>query len=223
MRRLLPPPVETVDDIEAVYSDPRRRPLDGRPWVLANMICSADGATAREGRSGGLGSPADRAVFAALRRLADTVLVGASTVRQEGYGPPKKPGQRIAVVTKSGDVDWSAALFTSGAGLAVLPHAAAAVPVDTIRAGEEEVDFVAALAALGERGAKVVLAEGGPVVIGQLAAASVLDELCLTISPLLLSGNAARVAHGPAADDALELVDVLEEDGFLFLRYLRRP
>jgi len=147
MRRLLP---DVADDIDAAdaYADPDRGRRDGRPWVLVNMITSLDGAVAVDQRSGGLGGPDDQRVFATLRQLADTVLVGAGTARAERYGPPQKPGQRIAVVTRSADLDWSTPLFTSCAGLIVTTTTAPDVPVDSIRAGTDEVDLLAVLAQL---------------------------------------------------------------------------
>jgi riboflavin biosynthesis pyrimidine reductase len=183
------------------------------------MICSADGATTRDGKSGGLGDDADREVFAGLRRMADVILVGAATVRTERYGPPKKGGQTVAVVSRSGHLDFGSMLFSSGAGLAIIPEDGPDLPVPTLRAGIGGVDLTKALGLLGERGAKVVLTEGGPTIIGQLASLGCIDELCLTISPLLLSGESARVAHGAPADLSLELVHVLEDGGSLLLRY----
>jgi riboflavin biosynthesis pyrimidine reductase len=221
VRRLLPDPTELVpSQLASAYADPRRARHDGRPWVVVNMIASADGATTVEGVSGGLGGPGDRTVFSVLRALADVVLVGASTVRTEHYGPPRKAGQRIAVVSRSGELDWTAELFTSGAGIAVLPEDGPEVPVPTIRGGRGDVDLAAVLRQLD---GEVVLAEGGPTLNGQLAAAGLIDELCVTVAPRLLGGGAKRIVVGPPAAEptTLELAHVLEEDGFLFCRFLR--
>jgi riboflavin biosynthesis pyrimidine reductase len=216
VRRLFPSPVSEVD-VAAAYADPRRRRHGGRPWVVLNMIASVDGATAVDGVSGGLGGPGDRAVFSALRKLADVVLVGAATVRAEGYQPPRREGQRIAVVTRSADLDWSSALFRSGAAIVVTAEDGPDVPVDSVRAGRGELDLAAAVAKLpGE----VVLAEGGPSLNAQLLAAGCIDELCVTVSPRAVGGTAKRIATGPdGSDHRLELLHVLEEDGFLFTRY----
>ena len=75
--------------------------LAGRPWVGVCMIVSLDGSTSVGGRSGGLGKEGDHAVFAALRRAADVILVGSTTAAAEQYGPPKRPGQRVGVVTRT--------------------------------------------------------------------------------------------------------------------------
>jgi riboflavin biosynthesis pyrimidine reductase len=221
---LYPPPGRGIDDVGPAYADPGRRAVGERPWVLVNMVASVDGATAVQGRSGGLGGPGDRAIFRALRDLADVVLVGAGTVRAERYGAPRKAGQRIAVVTRSGNLDYASPLFASGAGLVVTAETSPELPVETVRAGAGEVDLAGALAALRQRhGATVVLCEGGPSLNGDLLAADAVDEWCVTLSPLAAGGDASRLARGPVAVDVpLELRHVLTEDGFLFCRYVRR-
>ena len=117
-----------TDDVDPaeVYGADSRPPLGDRPWVLANMIASVDGAaTDPTGRSAGLGGPADRQVFSAIRAAADIVLAGAGTVRTERYGPARMPpsledarrarGQsarpRVAVVTRSLVLDLELPLF----------------------------------------------------------------------------------------------------------------
>ena len=83
MRRLFPDPGE-VDPIDA-YG---RLSRDGhRPRVRLNMIATVDGAGSLDGHSAALGGPADKALFATLRALADVILVGAATMRTETYGP----------------------------------------------------------------------------------------------------------------------------------------
>jgi riboflavin biosynthesis pyrimidine reductase len=218
MRRLFPDPLDDIDPV-AAYRDARRRRHDGRPWVLVNMITSLDGAVAIDQRSGGLGGPADQRVFHLLRDLADVVLVGAGTARAERYGPPAKPGQRIAVVTRSANLDWSSPLFASGAGVVVTAEDAPDVPVDSIRAGRGAVDLVAAL---GRLEGDVVLCEGGPELNGELITIGAADEWCLTLSPMLVGGGAGRAARSPTArPTGFELVQVLEEGGYLFLRAVR--
>ena len=107
MRQLFPEPADSVEPLD-VYRD--LPVVEGRPAVRLNMIASVDGATAVDGRSGGLGGPADRRVFVALRSLADVVLVAAGTVRAEGYGPGTPP---IAVVSGSLRLDWDSPFFTT--------------------------------------------------------------------------------------------------------------
>jgi riboflavin biosynthesis pyrimidine reductase len=228
MRQLLPTPVDPVDPM-AVYGDLPVAP--GRPGVRLNMIASVDGATTLAGVSGGLGGQADHELFAVLRSLADVVLVAAGTVRAEGYGPSSTP---IAVVSRSLRLDWDTPFFTSPVASPILVTVAQAPPdrlaraaevAEVVIAGDRDVDLAAALAALGERGWRAVLAEGGPTLNGQLAAAGLLDELCLTLSPSLAGGDAKRILDGPSLKGAagMRLCSVCEQDGFLFLRYRPQP
>ena len=235
MRRLLPSPQEDAE-LGPVYEGAERAPSgDGRPWVLANMVCSADGAATLTGRSGGLSSPADRHLFHRLRGLADLVLVGASTVRAEGYGPARGDDPPpIAVVSGSLALDWGSRFFTEARARPLVVTSAAADPArvaeaapvaDVVVAGEQRVDPRLAMAAFAERGHRVVLCEGGPSLLAEIAAADCLDELCLTVSPLLAGGASPRILAGPLpnAPVDLQLASLLEEDGMLFLRYLRAP
>ena len=201
--------------------------VEGRPAVRLNMISSVDGSTAVDGLSGGLGGPADRKVFAALRSLADVVLVAAGTVRAETYGPAKIP---IAVVSGSLNLDWTTPFFTAASHRPIMVTSKQAPPAaleqaqavaDVLIVGEAAVDLPAAVGALGERGFRHVLAEGGPSLNGALVTAGLVDELCLTFAPRLVSGNAKRIVAGEALvpPPAFTLRTVCEEDGYLFLRY----
>lgn len=218
---LLQPRYEPNVDIELLYADAARHRPD-RPYVLANMVASADGATAMEGRSGGLGNETDKQVFRLLRRLAPVVLVGAATVRAERYRPSAVPGQRIAVVTRSLDVDVDTDLFQDGRGVIVTTLDSGPLPagIPVVRAGAGSVDLAGALDALGE---PTVLCEGGPGIVHQLIGAGLLDELCLTVSPWLVGGGAKRVGGGPGEPNPtpLRLAHTGHDGGFLFLRYVR--
>jgi riboflavin biosynthesis pyrimidine reductase len=241
MRALLPEPFDTVD-LEAAYSVPVELPAD-RPFVRINMISSLDGAIAVAGRSGLLGGPADHAVFHVLRSLADVILVGAGTVRAEGYGPARidperRPHRRargqpevppIAVVTRSCNLDLTAPFFTEAEVRPILlttvdaddsACARAAERADVVLVGTGGVDVTAALAALAERGARHVLVEGGPGLNAQIVSAGLMDELCLTLSPRLVAGDGPRIFAGPELPEPLDVepLHVLEEDGFFFLR-----
>lgn len=244
VRQLLPDP-GPVDPAAAHAAADRPAPPD-RPWLLVNMIASIDGATAVDGVSGGLGGPGDKTVFSAIRAIADVILVAAGTARAEAYGPPRTgvdrraervargqaPYPRIALVTRSLDLDPISSLFTEAPEAPLIytttsapgDRRAALEPVaELVEAGTDEVDLAAVLADLGARGARVVLAEGGPGLNGQLAAAGLVDELDVTISPLLVGGASARLAHGPGgAPTALALAHLWEDDGLLFARYVRR-
>lgn len=237
MRQLLPdgPGAGPPDRPWAVYEDQDRAGPGGRPWVLANMVSSADGSATLEGRSGGLSTSADRDLFHHLRALADVVLVGASTVRAEGYGPARgEHGPPIAVVTGTLSLDWGSRFFTGARARPLVVTSATADPgrlerardvADVVIAGEHRVELDRAVAELGRRGHRVVLCEGGPSLLAEMAGAGVLDELCLTLAPVLAGGVSPRILTGPLPDAVdLRLASVLEDEGALFLRYLRaRP
>ncbi|MCL2583830.1 MAG: pyrimidine reductase family protein [Streptosporangiales bacterium] len=217
-------------------------------WLRANMVTSADGAATVDGLSGGLSSPGDRRVFWTLRGLADVILVGAGTTRAEGYRPTRDKhdlwgplGLRkgrpaappIAVVSRSLELDPAAPFIAGAPGDArtiVITCASApasrrealSAVADVIVAGEHLVDLPEAVSALAARGLGQILCEGGPHLLGQLAGAGLLDELCLTISPVLAGPGAPGVVSGApfGAARRLRLSGVLEEDGTLFCRYL---
>ncbi len=209
------------------YADPARQTRGGRPWVLSNFIASVDGATTVEGRSGGLAGAGDRAVFGALRELADIVLVGAGTARAERYGLPKRAGLRIALVTATGDLSGCEELLRSGAAIVVTPEDGPDQDpaVTVVRAGRGQVDLPMALSQLAALGARVVLTEGGPRLHGQLVASGCVDELCITVAPLVMGGESARLAHGPLSGPTkLRLEHVLlDDEGYLYTRWLTDP
>jgi riboflavin biosynthesis pyrimidine reductase len=229
VRQLYPEPVDPVDPA-GVYGD--LPTADGRPGLRLNMIESADGAAVVDGVSGGLGGPADHALFMVLRDLADVVLVAAGTVRAEGYHPSKVP---IAVVSRSCRLDWDSPFFAERLARPLVVTVARAPAeelararglADVVIAGERDVDLGDALVALGERGFAHVLAEGGPSLNAQLARDGLLDELCVTLSPRLAGGGPAkRILDGPALPGLRDLAlrSLCEQDGFLFLRYRPAP
>ena len=185
------------------------------------MVASIDGSTVLGGASAGLSSDVDREVMLTLRTIADAIVVGAGTVRAVGYGPPKKAGQRIGVVSRTCTFDFDSALFRSGAGFLILPEDAPAVPVDSVRAGVGEIDLGLALTRLPGQ-PRFVQVEGGASLNGALAAADLLDEINITTSPQIVGGDGARATtHAAAMSHRYTLAHVLEDDGFLFSRYVR--
>lgn len=211
-----------VDDL---YGVARTRVAD-RPWVGICMITSLDGTTVVDGRSGGLGNPTDVSVLGALRRAADAVLVGAGTVRAEGYGPPKQPALRIGVVTSRG-IDTDTELFATGAGFLVLPEDGPPTPagVDVVRAGTGRVDLATAVRRLEAVMAPptFVQCEGGSHLNGALLASGCVDELDLTVSPVLAGGDGPRLTSGAAPTfERFDLAHLASEDGYLFGRWVRR-
>ncbi len=218
MRRLFPHPADHVSVAEA-YVAPRPRHAD-RPWVGLCMVASLDGSTVVHDSSRALSSKADQDVLLGLRTIADMIIVGAATNRIESYGVPRKRGQRVGVVSRTGAVDFTTTLFTSGAGFLILPESAPPVPVESIRAGAVELDLRGALSQLD---VDFVQAEGGSGLNAALAAADLIDELNLTISPVVSGDDGPRLTAGaPALLHRMDLVHLLEDDGFLFTRYVRR-
>lgn len=220
MRRLLPAPVVDIDPARAYADVERPRPAD-RPWVTILMIGSADGATVVDGKSGALGGPGDKAVYRTVRGLADAILVGGATTRAERYLPLPEP-KRLLVVTGSGDIGEPELLHASTTTLVMPASAPAPDGARVLRAGTDRVDLGAALRSLDDR--QHVVCEGGPSLNGQMLAEGLVDEVCLSLAPRFAAGESQRMAHGKATAslDAWTLAHVLhDDDGFLFLRYLR--
>jgi riboflavin biosynthesis pyrimidine reductase len=226
MRRLLPEPADDLT-VDAAYAGALGSHPD-RPWVGLSMVSSIDGSTAVDGVSAGLSSTTDTAVLWRLRHLADVIVVGAGTVRDEGYGAPRKEGQRIGVVTRSGNVDLDGALFTSGAGFLITTEDATfdTTGVDVIRAGVDSVDLGVAVRRLGEvvPACSMVQAEGGALLNGALLDADVIDEINVTTSPRAVGGDGPRLASGASEHhhrfDLHQLA--IDEESFLYARWLRR-
>ncbi|MBF6045591.1 pyrimidine reductase family protein [Streptomyces sp. NRRL B-1677] len=219
-----------------------------RAWLRANMVSSLDGAAHHDGRSQPLSSATDMRVFGTLRGLADAVVVGAETVRQEGYRPARAreafaarraalgqgPAPVIAIVSAGLDLDFTLPLFreplvptivlTGADAPAERVAAARAAGAEVLVAGEgRRVDPALVPQVLAARGLTRLLTEGGPRLLGQFAAAGVLDELCLTLAPLVAGGTATRIVNGPGmpVPERFVLASLLEEGGFLFSRYHR--
>jgi riboflavin biosynthesis pyrimidine reductase len=216
-------------------------------WVTGHMVAGIDGTASVDGRVGSLSTKPDQELFRRMRQIADIVLVGAETVRREGYGTVRldeearaqrrNQGQSstppLAVVSRSLAFDWAAKTFADApedARTHVITCAAAdperraeaEAVAEVIVAGDDRVEPAAAMAALAELGHRVVLCEGGPNWLGELVAADRLDELCLSIAPLM-GGDPLPVSVTPAGAGLaeFELKGVLAEDHTLFLRYER--
>lgn len=244
MRLLVPAPTsgsEPLDDpsLYAAYAPPSDR------WLRANMVTSLDGsATGADGRSGGINTDADHVVFELLRAQSHAVVVGAGTLRDEGYTPigvdkrwrelraadgldDRLP---LVAVSNRGQVPPKLAGVTDGR--VVLATAASAPGLDAARAslgegnvvvcGDEKVDAATLLDALAERGWTRLLTEGGPTFLSTLVAEGLLDELCLTVAPVLVGGDHPRPLSGPPVAADLDLHALLEEDGTLLGRWFTR-
>lgn len=234
------PTGQEVDPLTFQMGHDRGR--DGRPWVMANFVSTIDGAAVVDGGSTAINDADDQAMFTAIRAAADFILVGAETVRSDNYGPVRLDQRhidarreaglddlpRLVVVTRSLRLDQDARAFEDPARRATILTGPQA-PDQRLSDLSEVADVISLddttpshiLDHLGS--ARVVLCEGGPSLWGQFVAARLVDEMALTISPLLVSGDATRVTHGPVADPPLEmsLDRVLYGDRALFLRYMR--
>lgn len=195
----------------------------GGPRMIAAMIASLDGRAAVEGRSVGLGHPEDRELLRGLRAAADAVVVGAATVRAERYarlfdGPARPP---IAIVTRRGDVPWEVGLFAEDdARVLVCSDAPVTVP-ESVAAKVDVHGSAAPSEVLAALDVPLVLCEGGPRLLRAFAAAGLVDDLVLTLSPLLVAGAAPAPLAGPVLDPpvALELGGLWRADDHAFLHY----
>ncbi len=180
------------------------------------MISTPDGVIDVNGRSRPLGGPADQARLIALRNTAAVVMVGAGTARTENYGPPSKAGLRIAVVTKTCALDFDSPLFTSGAGFVATTMSAPALTVDTVRAGDPDVDMAGIIAQLPHG---VVHVEGGPMLNAALFNADCVDAINLTVSPRLGGFRAPSLSQAPHALRQFTCVSLTTDSDFVFARY----
>lgn len=241
MRSLLPHPSDDID-LHRSYADDW---LDDG-GLRVNFVSSVDGGVSAGGKSRGLQTPGDNKVFAALRDLADVVLVGSGTATAEGYGAVTFSERRravrreyglaetmpVAVLSRSLRLDPASGLFTDaqpGARTIVLTSRSADADrrraleqvADVVDCGDDSVDAATARAALEARGLTRILCEGGPSIFADFAAAGVVDELCLTLSPLLVGPGPGRIVGGSEWGDVLRLrlSSLLAEDDALFCRY----
>jgi riboflavin biosynthesis pyrimidine reductase len=243
--RIFPLPAEEGigdKDIAELYSEG----VSGLPWVRVNFVASADGAATHQGLSGGLSDAADKRVFDILRRLCDVVLVGAGTVRAEGYSAMRvdAASERVrktrgltahpvfAIVSASLDLDPASPIFRQAPERPIVfttelsrpdTREALSEVADVIVCGRDRVEVGAMVRTLADRGLGRIHCEGGPHLFGDLIASGELDELCLTIAPRLEAGVASRVSSGasPIAPIGMRLAHTLVSGSTLLLRYVR--
>ncbi len=218
-------------------------------WVRGNMIASLDGGATEQGTTGGLAGPGDRALFNLMRHAADVILVGAATVRMEHYSGAQfsvearqarqRRGQAevppIAVVTQTGDFHHDAKLFTRTEVpplILTCTHTVAdirrrlgtlAEVIDASGPEPDTVDGATVLKILAERKLFRVLTEGGPQFLSLLIENGLLDELCLTVAPILVGGVARRIATGPGEvhTKMRRTHLVTDDEDYLYTRYVR--
>lgn len=250
VKRLLPPgePATVAEIVDGLALHNRPAGTAGRPFVMLNMVSTADGRATIGGRSGPIGGRADRELFHELRTVADGVMAGAGTVRAERYGRIIREDERSRRRRERGLSEEPLACIVSAslslapelplladpaARVVIVTASAASLPasaahVDYVRAEREgRLDLPAALSELHERlGVRTLLCEGGPHLSGQLVAAGLVDELFLSLSPKLAGDGDSiderlRILAGAQLGPPieLELLGVLESDSYLFLRY----
>ncbi len=220
-------------ELERLYAYPG----GDNTWVRTNFVSTLDGAAYdASGKSGSLGGEVDKQVFALLRSLADVIIVGAGTARAEGYEPVGAdeidadlrtrhglaPIPPIAVVSLRLDIPDAlrGELLITTADAPSLD----AVPdeMDVLAFGDGVIDWPAVFAELAGRGLTRVLCEGGPTLHGALVGQDLVDDLCLTIAPVMAAGAAPRIAHGPeTVTHHMSRAHVLDSDGVLLTRWLR--
>jgi riboflavin biosynthesis pyrimidine reductase len=231
-----------VEDAYAELHLEQLAPPD-RPYVIANMIASVDGRATLAGRSGGLGNDADKQIFLDLRTQVDAVMAGTATIGIERYGPLLKSSERQAkrvrrglepvplavTATRSMELPAQAPLFSDPASRIVVltnsdrepPECAAQLSIE--RLPGEPLDLLAGMERLRTRyGVRSMLLEGGPTLLAAMTAAGLVHELFLTRAPKLVgSGDEPTILEGPPVDEPLELelVSVLRDGAYLFLRY----
>lgn len=241
MRALLPQDSPQVDDDYLLerYSSAQR------PFVRFNFVSSIDGSSQADGLSGALGSPGDRRVFALLRRLADVILVGAGTVRAEGYegqllseqdiawrtAQGMSPQPILALVSHGMNIESTAPVFTQSPVPIVLftsvqvndeQRRSYGANVSIIQVGESDgacnpADIIEYLSG---NGYGFIHAEGGPHILGQFATAGQVDSICVSYSPVLVAGDGMRIAvHDQQTFQQFGLSSLFEEEGMLFCDY----
>jgi riboflavin biosynthesis pyrimidine reductase len=239
IRRLLPETggIESDEALEQWYQPPSDRHL------RVNFVATLDGAIEVGGLSGPLGGPADRQTFMAMRAVADVVLVGSGTATAENYGPvrleagaqarrrargqPDRP--RLAVVSGTGRLDPAARMFTGGDRVLVFTtdrvvnaRPDLAQVADLVGCGDDRVDPGRMASTLDDLGLTRVLCEGGPALARGLFSSGMVDELCLTLSPVLAGAHHQALGEAwPGAPGRFELTALLEGDGMLMTRYAK--
>ena len=222
--------------LRLLYAVPASTGSAHRPFVRANAITTVDGrVSGHDGTSSSINNAADKRVFDVLRSLADTVVVGAGTVRAEGYprlpAPPGGVAPDLVVVSNSGEMPASVtdspthdggvprgrAVLATHAGTPARPG------VDRLVCGEDSVDPSRLLALLHGRGTRSVLCEGGPRLLTTLLQAGLVDELAVTTAPRLVGAVSDRFLTTAPLDTVLDWRGGAVIDGTTFALWrLRR-
>jgi riboflavin biosynthesis pyrimidine reductase len=238
------------DRLTELYRHPL--PADGAgTLVRSNFVSSLDGSVqGTNGLSGSINTVSDHHIFALQRAHTDAILVGAGTVRAEGYRGVDLADWQRAIRAAEGLHDFPTLVIVSGSldlDPAVSGHPSDEVgPVAIVTAGGRteadlerfratgctvvqqdgvRIDIGQVLDWLAAQGLHRVLCEGGPNLHRELLAGGFLDELSLTLAPRVVGGQGMRTTSGDAIDPNPEfdlLLTLYADDGALFTRYRRR-
>lgn len=242
IQQLFPNSLTSID-LDFAYS--LDESFENLPFLRINMVSSLDGVTVIDGKSESLSGPADKAVFRTLRQMSDVILVGAETFRVEEYRPinfdkstinkrlarGQKGNPPIAIVTKNAHLDFDSPLFNSSQVRNIILTSDQGAKnirgnnkfkdsAEIVVCGEEEVDLKYAKSELGSLGYNHILCEGGPSINAQLLALDVVDEVCLSISPVIVQGKGLRIFEGDElkVPSRFQTTHIFQGDGFIFLR-----
>jgi len=233
------PPVSAAEALTSARL--AERASDERPYLFMNFVSTLDGRAALDGSTRPLGGPADLEMLLELRTVAGAVLIGTGTVRAEGYarliGDSRRRERRVAaglsqdppaiLISRRYDIPWEAGLFAAPDQPVIVYTRADAPEAPSVRAPVEVVRLEecspqAALADLRARGVRALLSEGGPTLFRGMLAAGMVDELFLTLTPLLTGDPAETAILSGArlpAPARMRLQWVLRSEQELFLRY----
>lgn len=207
------------------------RPLpDARPYIALNMISTVDGKVTLGGRVGSITHPVDQKLLRRLRAESDAVLAGAETVRVERYSTlGVVPSPALVVVSRSLDFppDHPALHDTAG------PLIFLTTSDGTVEGATREIHYLRGDGPLhpllerlrSEFGIERIVCEGGPHLNAWLFAEGLVDEMFLSISPLIVGGESSLTAvAGPRVFDPIRvgLAGRADDDDYVYLRYLMR-
>jgi riboflavin biosynthesis pyrimidine reductase len=207
---------------------------EDRPHVVFNFVSTLDGRAALDGSTKPLGGPGDLEMLLSLRAAVDAVLIGPGTVRAEGYARLVKPPRRedtppAVLISRRFELPWEAGLFAApdqpvliytGRDTAASVPSGVAAPVEVVQLPDPTPGAV--LRDLRARGVRALLSEGGPTLFRAFAAAGLVDELFLTLAPLLTGdGDELSILEGGRLPGLarFRLAWVLRAEENLFLRY----
>lgn len=202
----------SFDQLAAHYPTPEGA------WVRTNLVTSLDGKVSFSGRSGGLSTPHDRAVFRYLRATSQVVLVGKGTATIEGYrDAPLDDQHRRLRATMGIDRPLEIVIATRRPTRSTRGPLRE-VNLDAIDGGTS----LAALLGLDLAMPGGILLEGGPTLLAWMLARGLVDELCLSLRHMLVgSGELDLGTSAPV--QGFSLAGLIATNDASFLRLLPEP